>query len=68
MQSTQTHLGDGVYARYDGYHILLSATGAPDEAENHIWIEPAVLQALDAWIRNGYTDYNSGQKFGADGP
>ncbi len=40
------HLGDGVYASFDGYHINL----AVNHHENHvIALEPGVLKALDVF-------------------
>jgi hypothetical protein len=41
------YLGDGVYAQYDGFHIVLS-TGSHDlaEATNIIYLDPSTLHAL----------------------
>lgn len=41
----QTHLGDGVYAHFDGYHIVLDTPYQP--VYNKIYLEPAVLHSLD---------------------
>ena len=41
-----TYLGDGVYASYDGYHIVLDL-----RAQDHslIALDPNVLENLDAY-------------------
>ena len=38
------YLGDGVYASYDGYHVVLDLRGQDDFTR--IALEPAVLRAL----------------------
>ena len=47
-----TYLGDGVYAKFDGYHIWLT-TGSHEErdATNAIALEPAVFEALVEYRR-----------------
>jgi hypothetical protein len=42
---TETYLGDGLYASFDGYHIVLRAPrdGQPDSV---VYLEPAVYNAL----------------------
>ena len=39
-----TYLGDGVYASFDGYHIVLDLRGQDDTTK--IALEPEVLNAL----------------------
>jgi hypothetical protein len=49
------YLGDGVYAKFDGYHVwLLTGSHEASEADNKVALEPAVFRALakfhaDAW-------------------
>lgn len=45
---TATYLGDGVYASTTGYGIEL-ATNDPDKPSAWIFLEPAVLDALDKY-------------------
>lgn len=42
------HLGDGVYATFDGYHIWL---GANDPRNRAVALEPAVFNQLYAYAR-----------------
>ena len=41
------YLGDGVYASFDGYNIVLDLRGQDDTTR--IVLEPAVLSALDEY-------------------
>lgn len=41
------YLGDGVYASFDGYHIILDLRGQDDFTR--IALEPAVLTALNRY-------------------
>ena len=41
------YLGDGVYASYDGYHIVLDLRG--QDNTTMIALEPPVLDALDRY-------------------
>lgn len=44
----ETYIGDGLYACFDGWQILLRA---PREGVDHwVGLEPAVWQALLNWI------------------
>lgn len=53
------YLGDGVYASYDGYHVILDLRGQPDhnlgDALNRVALEPpvwrALVQCVDNWTR-----------------
>lgn len=41
------YLGDSVYARFDGYHIILETiNGFPDDPSNSIALEPDVIRKL----------------------
>ena len=42
------YIGDGVYASFDGYHIILELKGQPDARGHHcrIALEPGVMGAL----------------------
>lgn len=42
MMTEQTYLGDGVYARFDGYHVVLT-TGP---SKNPTFLDQTVWQAL----------------------
>lgn len=42
MQRNQVYLGDGVYARYDGFHIVLSTMEGVI-----IYLDPEVLENLN---------------------
>ena len=51
MNENTIYLGDGVYARFDGYGVWLLANDATHPTDE-IYIEPAVLRALNmAWQR-----------------
>jgi hypothetical protein len=51
------YLGDSVYAKFDGYHIILEThNGLPNDPSNHIALEPAVLNALMDYNRAIYED------------
>lgn len=43
------YLGDGVYARFDGFHILLSVNHHLNEV---VALEPQVLKALNAYAES----------------
>ena len=44
----KVYLGDGVYADFDGYHIVLT-TEDGIETTNTIYLEAAVLNALNRY-------------------
>ncbi len=47
-QNAETYLGDGLYASFDGWQILLRA---PREGGDHfVGLEPDVYRALREWI------------------
>jgi len=58
---TQTYFGDGVYAGFDGYHIVLTANGVGAGATDTIYLEPGMAERIAAWSRRGYPDYNTGE-------
>ena len=45
MMETKCYLGDGVYAEYDGYHIVLKAND-PINPTDTIYLDSHVAQAL----------------------
>lgn len=53
MATNETqYLGKGVYARFDGFGVLLLTHDIQDELEPRIYLEPAVVRALNvAWQR-----------------
>lgn len=40
---TETYLGDGLYASWDGYQVRLFTLGV---AQNEVFLEPDVMEAL----------------------
>lgn len=60
---TQQYFGDGVYAAFDGYHIVLTANGIGHEATDTIYLEPGVAERIVEWARSGHRDYNTGRTF-----
>ena len=62
---TQTYLGDGLYATFDGVHIALYANGPSraSGATDAVLLEHQVMQALKNWIVAGYPDYHMGEGF-----
>lgn len=45
----KTYLGDGVYAEYDGYYVVLRAEH--EGGRDIIYIEPPVLDALNLFYK-----------------
>lgn len=45
------YLGDGVYAHFDGYHIILTVPGTAHDTgrDQRIALEPAVLRELNRY-------------------
>lgn len=56
----ETYIGDGVYARHDGYHVWLRAER--DGMQHEVALEPDVVGNLTQFIRDTYA------KHGADMP
>lgn len=51
MSEQKTYLGDGVYAEFDGYHVVLTVeNGVMTTAR--IFLEPDVLGRLNAFAEN----------------
>lgn len=49
LPRTETYLGDGLYAAFDGWSVVLRA---PREGGDHwVGLEPQIWQQLVAWIR-----------------
>ncbi len=47
----KVYLGDSVYARFDGYHIILTTeNGYPDDPRNQIALEPSVCDGLFYYV------------------
>lgn len=46
-QSNATHLGDGLYASYDGYMIRLYTQR---DVEHEVFLEPSVLAAFERYV------------------
>jgi hypothetical protein len=47
--ATKQYIGDGVYADFDGYYLVLTSENGL-RVLNTIYIEPEVLQELEAYI------------------
>lgn len=61
---TQMYFGDGVYAEFDGYHIVLTANGIGAEATDRVYLEPGMAEQIAKWAKEGCRDYNTGRTFG----
>ena len=46
---SSTYLGDGVYAEFDGYHIMLDLRG--QDSTTKIALEPSVMNALHQYAK-----------------
>lgn len=47
-QNAETYLGDGLYASFDGWHVVLRAPRFGDD--HFVALEPEVYRALQGWI------------------
>jgi hypothetical protein len=47
----KVYLGDGAYASYDGFGIVLTTENGI-EATNTIYLEPEVWHALESYVSN----------------
>lgn len=63
--TTKTHgyFGDGVYAEFTGFDIVLTANGIGEQATDRIYIEPHMLEQMLAWTKSGYRDHSTGKTF-----
>lgn len=52
-RDAEEYLGDGLYARFDGWHIMLRAPR--DDGDHWVALEPKVFHALMQWIRRHRT-------------
>ncbi len=51
------YLGDSVYVRFDGYHIVLEThNGYDDDPRNRIALEPSVLRKLAEYSMTLYKE------------
>ena len=50
----ETYIGDGVYASFDGWHIILDLRAQPDDRGHHcrIALEPAVMIRLEQYEKD----------------
>lgn len=50
--SNETYLGDGLYAAWDGYHVVLSAndkcSGNPTDT---VYLDPGVVEGLVRFLK-----------------
>lgn len=62
---TKMYLGDGLYATFDGFHIMLMANGdgVNTPATDTVGLEPGVYEAFTTWVEEGYRDYSTGMTF-----
>lgn len=49
VENEQTYLGDGLYASFDGFQLILRAPRGPG-GDHVVALEPALYQALNAWV------------------
>jgi len=47
----EVYLGDGAYAKFDGYGIILTTSDGIN-ITNTIYLEPSTLQALEKFVSN----------------
>ena len=57
MGNYKRYLGDGVYADYDGYHVVLT-TEDGISTTNKICLDPNVMEALVDYIKKLNGDEN----------
>lgn len=55
----ETYLGDGVYAAFDGYGVMLDLRGQDDTTR--IYLEPAVMDALIVFKTRMRQKYQTGK-------
>jgi len=53
------YLGDGVYASFDGWHLVLDLRG--QDNTTRIALEPAVLEALNQYFEDIKKFYGEGK-------
>ncbi len=53
LMKMKQYLGDGVYAAWDGFAIVLT-TEDGISAQNTIYLEPQVVEALQRYIKTIY--------------
>lgn len=47
----KVYLGDSVYARFDGYGVMLTTeNGKPDDPSNEIYLGPDELKSLNSFV------------------
>lgn len=49
MATAKSYLGEGVYVRYDGYHVVLTAEDG-DRVSNRIFLDSDVLYSLECYL------------------
>lgn len=54
------YLGDGVYASFDGYHIVLDLRA--QDSTTRIALEPSALTALNRYVSDIQTENEKGDK------
>jgi len=60
MNIPERYLGDGVYASFDGYHVVLDLRG--QDNTTRIAMEPSVLAALNAYVSDIYAAAQAGKE------
>lgn len=48
MSTRETYLGDGLYASFDGFMIILRAPR--EDGSHHVGLEPDVLEAFERYV------------------
>jgi hypothetical protein len=54
MAGNEIYLGDGLYASFDGYYIMLRAPRAG--GDHTVMLEPIVFAALEEQVKKWYAD------------
>lgn len=62
-RQTRTYFGDGVYAEFDGFHVVLTANGIGRGATDRIYLELGMAERLAEWVRHGHPDFTTGRTF-----
>jgi len=60
-EETKAYLGDGVYAKFDGFGVILTTENGI-AATNTIYLEPQVLDALQNYVAKLISRHNAGSK------
>jgi len=54
FHSLENYLGDGVYADYDGFHVVIFTTTDMKRVDDEIYLEDTVASALIRYIQDTF--------------